>query len=257
MPADSKADYRRKKQFFNQMLTVYGRQATLEALQDAQLTCYRLHLADSNKPAPVLQRLLKLAADRGVEVCFHGKRELSRISRNGKQDQGVAADILCPGFRSVEDYLATAPEPGERLLAVDSVTNPQNAGMLVRSAVAGGISGIIWPDTGNAALGPLAIKASAGTLYRAPLLRCDKLGPALRQFHDRGFRIYTLEANAPASLFDQRDASNTVYVLGNESKGVSEDARAQADGSLSIPMHNSVESLNVAVTAALIAYLDK
>ncbi len=51
-----------------------------------------------------------------------------------------------------------------------------------------------------------------------------------------------------------------VYVLGNETEGVCAQVRALADTQLSIPMRNGVESLNVAVTASLIAfapYLDR
>ena len=139
-------------------------------------------------------------------------------------------------------------------MAADGITNPQNAGMLVRSAVAGGINGILWPRAGNAALGPLAVKASAGTLFRAPLVRCRELPEALTQLQATGYRICVLDANAESSLFDAA-MERAVYVLGNESTGPSPEVRALADDTLMIPMAGGVESLNVAVTAALIAYL--
>jgi 23S rRNA (guanosine2251-2'-O)-methyltransferase len=253
---DSNA-YRQKKAFFEQIITVYGRKPVLEALLDESLQCYRLHLADSNKPAPVLQRMQELAERRQIEVCIHNKRELSRISRNGKQDQGVAADILCPGFLNLEQYLKQDPLKPRRLLALDGISNPQNAGMLVRSAVAGGIDGIFWPQRGNAEPGPLAIKASAGTLYRAPLIRCGELADALSQCQAANHRVYVLDANAQTRFGEQDKTGDQIYVLGNESSGVSPAIAALADSAVSIPMHNGVESLNVAVTAALIAYLDR
>jgi 23S rRNA (guanosine2251-2'-O)-methyltransferase len=247
--------------FFDQVITVYGRKPVLEVLQDVSLNCYRLHFADSNKPAPILREMEQIANSRGVEICTHGKKELSRISRKGAQDQGVAVDILCPGFTVLDDYLALPrPARARRLLAVDGLTNPQNAGMLVRSAVAGGIDGILWPREGNAALGPLAVKASAGTLFRAPLIRCKKLADALRQCQQQGHRVCILAADAQHSIYDnagQVASEDTIYVLGNESSGVSREISELADVALSIPMHNGVESLNVAVTAALIAYLDR
>jgi 23S rRNA (guanosine2251-2'-O)-methyltransferase len=252
------AAYREKKAFFQQVITVYGRKPVLEALLDEKLQCYRLHLADSNRAAPVLDQMQALAEKRGVEICFHNKRELSRISRNGKQDQGVAADILCPGFKTLEQYLAL-PETGSarRLLALDGISNPQNAGMLVRSAVAGGIDGILWPAAGNAELGPLAIKASAGTLYRAPIIRCDKLSAALVQCKSAGHCICVLDAAAGTSLDELPRQRHRIYVLGNETDGVSGEVGELADYAVGIPMQNGVESLNVAVTAALIAYLDR
>jgi 23S rRNA (guanosine2251-2'-O)-methyltransferase len=140
------------------------------------------------------------------------------------------------------------------LLALDGITNPQNLGMIVRSATAGQVDGIIWSRKGNAALGPLVIKASAGTLYRAPLLPCPALPAALRDCRDLGFEICTLAADAPLSLFEYLPQGRCIYVLGNETEGVSAAVAAMADRALSIPMNNGVESLNVAVTASLIAY---
>jgi 23S rRNA (guanosine2251-2'-O)-methyltransferase len=244
--------------FFEKVITVYGRKPVLEALGDPQISCYRLHLSASNKPAKIIAEMEEIARQKNVEICFHSKLELSRISRKGSQDQGVALDILCPGFSSLEDFLRTDRDrQALRLIAADGITNPQNVGMLIRSAVAGGIDGILWPAAGNAALGPLAIKASAGTLFRAPLIRCKDLAAALIQCQQQGFRVYTLAADAPRSIYQQAATGDCIFVLGNESEGVSQAVQSVADESLHIPMHNGVESLNVAVTAALIAYLDR
>jgi 23S rRNA (guanosine2251-2'-O)-methyltransferase len=259
MSGSADSSFQARKALFAGMLTIYGRNPVMEALQDRALTCFRLHLADSNKPAPVLDRMQQLARERDIEICFHGKRELSRISRNGKQDQGVAADIVCPGFIQLQQYLAQSHPRRQRLLALDGISNPQNLGMLVRSAVAGGIDGILWTPRGNAELGPLVIKASTGTLYRAPIIRCEQLPAGLRECQQAGFEVRVLDAEAPDSLLELTAAvsGNVIYVLGNETQGVSAPVRQLADTSVSIPMANQVESLNVAVTAALIAYLDR
>ena len=188
---------------------------------------------------------------------MHSKLALSRISRKGSQDQGVAVDVLCPGFKSLETWLDDGPAGACRLLAADGITNPQNAGMLIRSAVAGGIDGVLWPAAGNAALGPLAVKASAGTLFRAPLIRCRDLAGALAACQQEHYRVCVLDAAADESLFDSALPERAIFVLGNETVGPSPEVVKLADRRLHIPMHNAVESLNVAVTAALIAYLPR
>lgn len=251
----SSPGYAMKKAFYDRVLTVYGRKPVLEALRDSSLDCHTLHLADSNRDSGIVADLLAAAGARGVAVKRHSREALARISRNGRQDQGVALDIVCPGFRQLDEYLAGLPQlPPQRLLAMDGVTNPQNVGMIVRSAVAGDIDGLLWAHKGTAAPGPLVIKASAGTLYRAPVLRCAELPDALAQCQAQGVEVCTLAADAPDSLFDYRPAGHCVYVLGNETDGVCADTAALANRSLSIAMANGVESLNVAVTAALIAF---
>ena len=248
------SDYSARKAFFDRVLTVYGRKPVLEALLDTGLTIHALHIADSNRDGGVMAEILRAAARRGVEPRYHARVELARISRNGRQDQGVAADILCPAFQRLEDYLVQLPASPQRLLALDGITNPQNLGMIIRSAAAGQIDGIVLAKRGNAALGPLVIKASAGTVYRAPLLACEELPAALRACKAACFSVCSLRADASESLFRHRPGGHCVYVLGNETEGVSAATDALADVALSIPMRNGVESLNVAVTASLIAF---
>lgn len=247
--------YRQKKAFLDRVLTIYGRKPALEALRDPALTCHALHLAESNRAGGIVAELEQAAGKRQIPVHRHSREALSRISRNGRQDQGVALDILCPRFQSLDTYLADiGGMPAQRLLALDGISNPQNLGMLIRSAAAGQIDGILWARRGNAAPGPLVLKASAGTLYRAPVLTCDALLPALTRCREHGVEICVLAADATATLFDYRPQGHSIYVLGNETTGVSGEVAALADRALSVPMNNGVESLNVAVTASLIAY---
>ncbi len=251
-------DYREKKSFFDRVLTVYGRKPVLETLLNETLECHALHLAHSNRDAGIVAEIKQRAQKLGVPVKLHSREELARISKSGKQDQGVALDVVCPSFRQLTEFLtdsvADKPAQPRRLLALDGITNPQNLGMIVRSAAAGDVNGILLPRKGTAALGPLVIKASAGTLYRAPLLLCDTLPEALKLCQEHGAQVCTLEAGAARSLFEHQGHAFSVYVLGNETEGVSAAVSALADTRLCIPMQNGVESLNVAVTASLIAY---
>lgn len=248
-------NYKDKKAFFDRVLTVYGRKSVLEVLHDNRLSCHAIHLAETNKEAGIIGEIRKLAEARNIPIKHHSRLALSRISKNGKQDQGVAADIICPKFQTLEHWLSTTEKHSvTRVLALDSISNPQNLGMIIRSAAAGDIDGILWSAKGNAALGPLVIKASAGTLYRAPILTCDDLAEALKLCRKQGMKVCTLEADAEETLFNYQSFSSVVYVLGNETEGVSQSAKSQSDVALSIPMRNGVESLNVAITASLIAF---
>jgi uncharacterized protein (DUF2235 family) len=75
--------YQEKKAFYDRVITIYGRKPVLEALQDKSLPIHRLHLADSNKPTGIVADMLQLAQKRHIDVVYHSKQALSRISRNG------------------------------------------------------------------------------------------------------------------------------------------------------------------------------
>lgn len=245
--------YLEKKRFFDSLLTVYGRNPVLEALQDPTTSIYRLHLASSNKSAAVIDEIIALARAKNAEIQYHDRLALSRISKNAKQDQGVAADLICKGYQTCTQFLH-APPASYNLLALDSINNPQNLGMIIRSACAGNIDGIILPQQGSAQIDPLVIKASAGTVFRAPILRCEKLAETLALFKQQGATVCGLSSHASATLKEFASPSRCIYVLGNESAGVSREVTALCNARVKIPMNNGVESLNVAVTAALIAF---
>jgi 23S rRNA (guanosine2251-2'-O)-methyltransferase len=249
-------DYLNKLKKLENILTIYGRNPVLEALADKSLHIEKIHLASSNQKSQNITSLLSLCEKKGIPIAYHTREELSRISHNGKQDQGVAADIRCSHLQNISSLDIKSLKHG-RLLALDCVTNPQNVGMIIRSACAGFLDGIILPKEGCSPINPLVIKASTGTVFKATIYRCTHLAPTLRDMKQQGFSIACLSASATQSLFDSKPTKPTIYILGNESTGVKKEVEDLCDQKISIPMNNGVESLNVAVTAALIAFYSK
>ena len=248
-------EYLKRKAFFDQLIPVYGRKPVMELLQDESLQIYRLHLADSNRDGGVINQIKQLAQRRNIEIQYHSRSALSRISRNSKQDQGVACDIRCRGYQHYEHALDALVD-GDRkvVIALDGVTNPQNLGMIIRSVTASPCYGLLLPSKGVAEISPLVIKASAGNIFKGNILRCDSLIKALRHFKNQGFDICMLSSHDATPITEVNKTKSVVYVLGNESDGVSDEISKLCDHRVGIPMNNGVESLNVAVTAALIAF---
>jgi 23S rRNA (guanosine2251-2'-O)-methyltransferase len=242
--------YQEKKAYFQQMLTIYGRKAVEEALMDKTLPCYKLHLADSNKPAGIIQHCITLAEQRSITIEYHDKRKLSFISKNAKQDQGIALDIKLDNLCSLQDIQA---RKAKHLLLLDNVTNPQNVGMIIRSVAAGFIDGVIIPEKGCAELGPLVIKASVGSIFNAPIYRCNNTLEAIDALQNT-HQFAGLSLDTSNDFYAHNFNKPTVFILGNETKGIANDIAQRCNVQLKIPMRNKVESLNVAITAALIAF---
>ncbi|MDA7816944.1 RNA methyltransferase [Sulfurimonas sp.] len=246
---DSK-EYLMRKKFFEKVITLYGRNVVIEALQDENVTVYKLHMADSNQDDEVIRTIKSLAKKRDLEIFYHDKKALSRISKNAKQDQGVAIDIISQSYQDANEI---KDMDKFRLIALDGIQNPQNLGMIVRSCAAGNVDGIILPKKSSAKISPLVVKASAGTLFKIPIYYCNALEDVLPQLKDT--KIYSLSSKAINSIYDVKETDKSVYVLGNESDGVSVDVDFLCNDSIAIPMKRDVESLNVAVTASLIAFM--
>jgi 23S rRNA (guanosine2251-2'-O)-methyltransferase len=238
---------------FKNFITIYGRNPVLEALENDELKIYALHLSKSNKKSDKLDKIIALAKKRNIEIKYHDKDKLSRISKNKKQDQGVALDIIFNNLKA-ESYLKDLES--YRVIALDRVTNPQNLGMIIRSAAAGNIDALILSKKGNAPLvSPLTIKASAGTLFKLPIIYIDSLFKTLQNLQKEKAILYTLDLQAKEDLFSTSLAKKTIFILGNETFGVSKEINELSDKKIKIFMNRGVESLNVACTGTLLAFL--
>jgi len=246
---DSQA-YKDKKAFFEKIITLYGRNVLLEILQDETIEIHKIHMADSNKTDGAIKEILSLAKKRDLEVFYHKKAALSRISKNAKQDQGVAIDIIAQSYQNAMEIQKLE---SFKLIALDGIHNPQNLGMIIRSCAAGYVDGIILPKKSSAKISPLVVKASAGTLFKLPIYFCDSLEEILPTLNET--QIYALSSHAKSTIYDLKESKKSIFVLGNESDGVSKEVESLCNDTLSIPMQRGVESLNVAVTASLIAFI--
>jgi 23S rRNA (guanosine2251-2'-O)-methyltransferase len=244
-------EYLAKKRFFDSLITLYGRNVAVEVLRDQDIQIHKLHLSKSNRTDETIEEIMSLAEMRGVEIKYHTKESLSRISKNSAQDQGVAIDVVSQNYRSASNIATDLPD-SFRLLALDGINNPQNLGMIVRSAAASKIDGIVLPRRNSTKLSPLVMKASAGTLFKIPIYYCEDLAEILGL---RDTAIITLSSHAKEDIHTLKIPFRAIFVLGNETEGVSDAVMRASTHNVSIPMYRGVESLNVAVTAGIVSFL--
>ena len=247
----SGTSYAEKKAFFDGLLTVYGRKPVLEALNLSGVKPFRLHLADTNRVAGTLAEILALAELKDIEIKYHDRIALSRISKNRRQDQGVALDIEAPKYQSLSNLRL---ENSGDLIALENITNPGNVGMIIRSVGASPCSGIILPRQGCAKIDAMVIKASAGTALKVPVYYCEQAYEGMKTLRDKGFRLMGLSSEGKHNLAQIDYSQATVFVLGNETTGLSSRMLALCDIQVRIPLNNQVESLNVSAVAGIVAF---
>ena len=235
-------------------ITIYGRVAVLEALADAGVEVEAV-LLDRTSRGQLAEEVLAAAARRGVVVKRLPPEKISRISGDARHDQGVVADIAAAGLEPLDRWLGRlGPGAAASLLLLDGVTNPSNVGMIIRSVAGAGLSGVVLPEAGSPDIGPLVVRASAGIALRATVLRCPSAAAGAAALADAGLVVHGLRADDADVLFTAPLPARAVYVLGNESEGVSPAVADLVDRWLAIPMQPGVESLNVASAAAVLAF---
>lgn len=235
-------------------VTVYGRKPVLEALADPGLTVDKVIVAERAR-GESLDEIVAAAARRGVPVQRATAHRVKVLAGNGRQDQGVLADVVAPRMRPLDTALPTMPGIAG-VLVLDRITNPANVGMILRTATAAGLDGVVLPRRGVPGIDPLVVKASAGVAFHAPVLRAGTAEDACATLRGAGFAVLGLSGSTgrARSLYAAAPPRRVAYVLGNETDGVSEAVCARITGWLSIPMAGGVESLNVASAAAVVCF---
>jgi 23S rRNA (guanosine2251-2'-O)-methyltransferase len=141
-----------------------------------------------------------------------------------------------------------------QVLLLDGITTPANVGMILRTATAAGIDGVVVPRRGVASVDPMVVKASAGVAFRAPILKVGTAGEAADLLSAAGFHLVGLAADGPSTLFEAQWPEHVCFVLGSETAGVGDEVADRVRSWVSIPMSGGVESLNVSAAAAVVCF---
>lgn len=138
------------------------------------------------------------------------------------------------------------------VLVLDNLQDPGNLGTIVRSLEAMGGGGVVVAG-GVDPQNPKVVRSAMGSLFRLPVVQME-ITAALGALREQGRRIYVADAGGELSPWTAKLRSSAALVIGNEGAGPSAQARALADGVISIPMPGPTESLNAGVAASLLIY---
>lgn len=235
----------------DRFITVYGRNPVHEVLLDDGLHIDKVVIAEGAHGSGI-REIQQAARRRGVEVQRASAERVKKLAGNGRQDQGVFADVVAPRMLPLE--VALDQGTLRTALVLDGITTPANVGMLLRTATAAGIDGIVVPRKGVASLDPLVVKASAGVAFRAPIVKAFTAAEAVRDLRGAGFHIVGLDASGEDDLFSAHLPEPVAFVLGSESSGLTPEVADLVDTWVSIPMAAGVESLNVSAAGAVVCF---
>lgn len=222
---------------------VEGIKLVTEVLQSDVVVLEAYADAEWQPPAEFLQAL----ADDSVELTAVSTRGIERIaSTNSPQPVIAEARMTTANW----DDLAAA---GSVFVVVD-LNDPGNLGTLMRSAVAAGFDAIVALGDTADAFSPKVVRASAGALFRVPIVVERNVATGLEHLANLGItRFGTRMADAVAC--DEADLTGPLaLVLGSEAHGLDPSHEHGIDTWLSIPMPGQTESLNVAMAGAILSY---
>ena len=147
------------------------------------------------------------------------------------------------------------PQAGETWVALERVRDPGNLGTVIRTADALGLSGVVLAGECVDPFGVETVRATMGSLFHVPLARVDAVAPLAERFRAAGGQVVGTHLGGAV---DHRridwTATPTLVIMGNEARGLSDEAAAACDRLALIAMSGRADSLNLAVSAGIVLF---
>lgn len=222
---------------------LYGRHAVLSAIQGGR----KIHRLWITQAAMAQDK----AAFTGLTFEMKSPEEITSTLPHDAVHQGLAIEVGKLEEKALEDIDFS----GISLVAVlDQVTDPHNAGAILRSAAAFDVGAVIVPKHGSASETATMAKAASGALDMIPLVTVNNLARSLEELKEMGFWIIGLDGEATTDIQNMPAYEKIVLVLGSEGKGLRRLTAELCDLLVKIPIHGRMESLNVSNAAAVAFY---
>lgn len=228
---------------------LYGRHATAAALANPARTIIRL--AATRNGADWLAGCA-IAPERLAGLEDLRPDAIDKLLHDGAVHQGIAL-LAEPLPRARLKDVCADPGPGDVVLVLDQITDPQNIGALMRSGAAFGARAVIVQERRTPPLAGALAKAAAGAIEAVPCVQAVNIARSLDALKGLGWHVGGLAGTGAAPLA-ALPAGPTALVLGAEGKGLRQLVGETCDALYRIPIAPAMESLNVSNAAAIALY---
>jgi 23S rRNA (guanosine2251-2'-O)-methyltransferase len=232
-----------------------GPHAIIEAIRAGRVI-KRLYISNERgtRTGPV-NELLTEAQERRIFVNYVDKLEVQRLSPI-ENHQGVVAIVEGKAGVDLDElllHLDAVSEPA-LVLVVDSLQDPQNFGVLLRSAEGAGVAGVVIPRHRAVGLTPAVAKTSAGASEHLMIADVANLRQAIDALKEKGVWVIGTDETGDM-LYDEVDYRGpTAIVIGGEGEGIRRLVLEGCDQVVRIPMEGHVTSLNAAAAGTVMLY---
>lgn len=226
-------------------MRIYGKNTCIEYLKSNN-KIKRIYLQDS-----VDDKFKNQVLSLNKNIEYKNKDFLNKLT-NFKNHQGIVIDVEDFKFCSLEEIINIHNKKNTNafIVILDNIEDPQNLGSLIRSSVCAGVDGIVIPKNHSAGITETVYKVSSGALNHIKICEVTNINEAIKKIKKENIFVYGLEAGE--TLIYSVDLSyNIALVVGSEGKGISRLTKSLCDEIVSIPITNSINSLNASIAGAV------
>ena len=164
--------------------------------------------------------------------------------------QGILTVLRRPSY-TLEDILGGK---NPLVMVLEDLQDPGNAGTILRTGEGAGVSGVLLTRTCVDITNPKVIRSTMGSVYRIPFLYVESVVSLTQELKKHNIRTFAAHLKGRNSYDQESYTGGTAFLIGNEGKGLTEEAANSADCLIRIPMCGKVESLNAAMASGILMY---
>lgn len=237
---NQKAKARREQGLF----VAEGRKMFGEAPRDWISKVYVTESLTSDRS--LMEQISMLPEGKAEIVADHVFRQMC----DTKTPQGILTVLRKPVWIIQDILRGDSP----LIMILEDLQDPGNAGTIFRTAEGAGVDGIFLTKTCVDITNPKVIRATMGSVYRMPFVYVEDVVSLKEMLRDRKIRFFAAHLQGKNAYHEEDYTGGTAFLIGNEGKGLTEEAAEAADCLIRIPMCGQVESLNAAMAAGILMY---
>ncbi|MGN8780283.1 TrmH family RNA methyltransferase [Blautia sp. HCP3S3_C12] len=204
----------------------------------------KVYVSETLTSDPVLmEQVEKLPYDIAADSVF---RQMS----DTQTPQGILTVLRRPSY-TLEDILGGK---NPLVMVLEDLQDPGNAGTILRTGEGAGVSGVLLTRTCVDITNPKVIRSTMGSVYRIPFLYVESVVSLTQELKKHNIRTFAAHLKGRNSYDQESYTGGTAFLIGNEGKGLTEEAANSADCLIRIPMCGKVESLNAAMASGILMY---
>lgn len=174
-----------------------------------------------------------------------------KMMSDTKTPQGILAVAKMLEY-DIEDLFKKDKVP--MLVVLENIQDPGNLGTIIRTAEGAGATGIIMSDKTVDIYNPKTIRSTMGSLFRMPFVYSEDVVAAIHSLKQQNIKVFAAHLEGRNYYYEEDMKVPMAVLIGNEGNGLTEELSKEADVRIKIPMEGKLESLNAAVSTAVILY---
>jgi TrmH family RNA methyltransferase len=196
----------------------------------------------------IIQRISSLTKLNKYPFYYVSRDKIDRISKN---TGGVLVIFKVTKLQTKMaqrlDDMIVQPLQNKTVLVLYNISDPGNLGTIIRAAAAFGVNKIFLTSNSVDEFNPKVIRASAGTIFFMPIIRCE-INPLIKSLQTSNYCILAAALNSKATKLNKADLQyqKTAFIFGSEAHGLPINILNNVNKIIYIPIQQSVESLNLA-----------